>query len=113
MTDFEIVVKCGIRKVWGAYLATFESPKAKTHHLKEMLAEAGMRGRFSEQKAAQIKEERELQADLEAVLEGAKQWGRLRDSGEADDGNQRPRRQLAKGLEGLDFLNDDDGEESD
>jgi len=35
----------------------------------------GMTGRFSEGRAREIKEMRELQADLEAVKEGEKAWG--------------------------------------
>lgn len=34
-----------------------------------------MTGRYSNEKAKRIKEERELAADLEAVQEGAKVWG--------------------------------------
>ena len=106
------LVKCGIRKIWGKELAPYDKPKAKIRHLREVLAEAGMTGRFSSEKANQIKEERELRADLEAVQEGNKHWGKP----ESEDENGsvgRPRRRLARGLEGLDFLNDDDGEETD
>ena len=45
-----------------------------------MLADIGMGGRYSNEKARKIKEERELAADLEAVQQGAKAWGA--DSGE-------------------------------
>jgi len=100
-------------KFYLAYLAQFDTPKAKIFHLKHLLAELGMTGRYSGQKAASIKEERELQADLEAVQAGAKQWGKDSDEDNHDGGGLRPRRQLAKGLEGLDFLNDDDGHETD
>ena len=106
------LVKCGIRKVWGKELAPFGTPRAKIGHLKEMLADAGMTGRYSAEKANQIKEERELKADLEAVQEGNKHWGKT--ASEEDDGSTvKPRRKLARGLQGLDFLNDDDGEETD
>ena len=105
------LVKCGIRKIWGKELAPYDKSKAKIRHLREMLAEAGMTGRYSTEKASQIKEERELRADLEAVQEGNKHWGRT--ESEEDGSTGRPRRRLARGLEGLDFLNDDDGEETD
>ena len=105
------LVKCGIRKIWGKELAPYDKPKAKIRHLREMLAEAGMTGRYSTEKANQIKEERELRADLEAVQEGNKHWGKA--ESEEDGSTGRPRRRLARGLEGLDFLNDDDGEETD
>ena len=105
------LVKCGIRKMWFKELAPYSTSKAKIKHLKEMLADAGMTGRYSEAKAEQIKEERELKADLEAVQEGDKMWGQ--EKAEDDPATGRPKRRLAKGFEGLDFLNDDDGEETD
>ena len=104
------LIKCGIRKMWYKELAPFEIPKAKIRHLKEMLAAAGMTGRYSIDKAIEIREARELQADLEAVQAGDKQWGKV-DSDEETE--TRPKRRLAKGLQSLDFLNDDDGEETD
>ena len=105
------LVKCGIRKLWGKELAPYNTGKLKIRHLKEMLADAGMTGRYSDQKATQLKDERELKLDLEAVQEGNKQWGKA--ESEEEDGIGRPKRKLARGLEGLDFLNDDDGEETD
>ena len=104
------LVKCGIRKMWYKELSPYDTAKAKIRHLKEMLKDAGMTGRFSIDKANQIREERELKADLEAVQMGAKQWGKAESDGEETG---RPRRKLAKGLKELDFLNDDDGEETD
>lgn len=103
------LIKCGIRKMWFKELSPYPTPKSKIKHLKEMLADAGMTGRFSEAKAEQIKEERELRADLEAVQEGEKKWGKVEEGG----GGGRGKRGLAKGFEGLGFLNDDDGEETD
>ena len=104
------LVKCGIRKMWYKELQPYDTPKAKVRHLKEMLAEAGMTGRYSVEKASQIREERELKADLDAVQAGNKQWGMETPE---EDGNSRPKRRLAKGLKELDFLNDDDGDETD
>ena len=104
------LVKCGIRKMWFKELAPFVTPKAKIRHLKGLLEAAGLVGRFSEAKAEQIREERELRADLEAVQEGDKIWGQAH---EDEPAAGRPKRRLAKSLEGLDFLNDDDGEETD
>lgn len=108
------LVKCGIRKMWHKELAPHPTPKDKIRHLKQMLSDAGMTGRFSQEKATQIRDQRELKADLEAVQEGAKIWGKT-DSRDEDNGADggRPRRRLAKGLQGLDFLNDNDGEETD
>jgi len=67
---------CGVRKIWGVVLKDHGSDtKAKIRHLKGMLKDIGMGGRFSKQKAEEIKEARELQADLEAVKEGEAIWG--------------------------------------
>lgn len=106
------LIKCGIRKMWHRELAPYNTSKAKVVHLKKLLADAGMTGRYSIEKATQIKEERELQADLEAVQEGAKQWGKVESDGD-DANSDRPKRRLARGLQELDFLNDEDGEETD
>lgn len=106
------LIKCGIRKMWHRELAPYDSSKAKIRHLKELLADAGMAGRYSVEKANQIKDERELQADLQAIQEGAKHWGKRESEGE-DETTGRPKRRLARGLQELDFLNDDDGAETD
>ena len=97
------LIKCGIRKMWGRELKDCDTAKAKIRHLKEMLAEAGMTGRFSIEKARQIRETRELQADLMAVQEGAKRWG----NSDGQEEETQPRRRLARGLEGLDFSDED------
>ena len=104
------LVKCGIRKMWHKELASYGTAPAKIRHLKEMLTDAGMTGRYSNEKAIQIREARELKADLEAVQAGNKQWGK---SESEEDGGGKPKRRLARGLKELDFLNDDDGEETD
>lgn len=98
------LIKCGIRKVWGKELALYTTPREKIAHLKDMLKEVGMDGRYSIQKARQIKESRELAADLEAVKDFDKHWGKNED----EEQGRRPRG-AAKLL--LDFS--DDGEESD
>lgn len=108
------LVKCGIRKMWFRELAPYETPKLKIQHLKEMLSDAGMTGRYSIERANQIRSQRELKADLEAVQEGDRQWGK----GESDDEEEGPakprRRRLARGLKELDiFLNGSGGEETD
>lgn len=109
------LVKCGIRKLWGKELKSYESSKAKIKHLKEMLADAGMTGRYSVEKASQIKEARELKADIEAVKEGAERWGKEKDAKGADvdsDGRTKPKKRLVRGAQVLDFLSSD-GEETD
>ncbi|KAL8658257.1 MAG: hypothetical protein Q9226_001139 [Calogaya cf. arnoldii] len=102
------LVKCGIRKMWFKELAPYDTPRAKIRHLKDMLTEAGMVGRFSQEKATQIREARELRADLDAVQAGNKQWGKA----ESDEGAEnRPRRRLARGLQELEFLRDEDSDD--
>jgi hypothetical protein len=68
--------KCGINKIWQFELKKYgDDTKAKIKHLQSALKEAGMVGRFSEARAREIKEMRELMADVEAVKEGEKSWG--------------------------------------
>ncbi|KAL2020292.1 hypothetical protein VTK56DRAFT_8520 [Thermocarpiscus australiensis] len=71
------LAKCGVRKVWAFEFKKrgAATPKQKIKCLKEMLAEVGMTGRFSEARAREIKEARELQADLQDVIQAEKVWG--------------------------------------
>ncbi|KAK5115711.1 hypothetical protein LTR62_000800 [Meristemomyces frigidus] len=73
------LVKCGIRKVWSKELAKCDTSKAKIKHLKGLLDEAGMTGRYSADKAKSIKNKRELLAEIEAVQEFNDQWGGKKD----------------------------------
>jgi hypothetical protein len=104
------LVKCGIRKMWSRELAPYGTSKDKIKHLKEMLKSAGMEGRYSLEKARQIREERELQQDIKLVQEGNRLWGK-KSGGEESDG-VKPRKKLARGLKATAFLGDD-GEETD
>ncbi|KAF1809358.1 hypothetical protein P152DRAFT_161593 [Eremomyces bilateralis CBS 781.70] len=108
------LIKCGIRKLWHRELAPYATPGEKIGHLKEMLRDAGMEGRYSAEKARQIKEQRELAADLEAVTEGNKVWGKKKEAeqDETKETKEKRGRTLAKGFKDLAFLEDDD-EESD
>jgi hypothetical protein len=107
------LVKCGIRKMWWKELQPYDTPKAKIKHLKSMLEDAGMTGRYSQEKATQIKEARELAADIEAVKEGEQRWGRGEgQSAEDKDEGDRPQRRLVRGARNFDFLSSD-GEETD
>lgn len=71
------LVKCGVRKIWGIELKKYgkDDTKGKIRHLRDMLREIGIDGRFSEAKAREIKERRELAAELEAVNEMNDLWG--------------------------------------
>ena len=94
------LVKCGMRKMWAKELKPFDTPSEKIRHLKEMLSDAGMTGRFSTEKAARIREARELQADLAAVTEGAKRWGKV----DEEEEEVKPRPARSTGLPNFDFL---------
>lgn len=104
------LVKCGIRKMWWRELQPYETSKAKIRHLKQMLEDAGMKGRYSVDKARQIRDERELKADLEQIQQGAKKWGT--GSGDEDSDEAAPSRRAARGGRALAFL-ESDGEETD
>ncbi|RDA92717.1 hypothetical protein CP533_1401 [Ophiocordyceps camponoti-saundersi (nom. inval.)] len=70
------LVKCGIRKLWHNELKQYgHDTRAKVRHLKKMLTEIGMDGRFSEAKAREIKETRELMAEAEAAQQMNQLWG--------------------------------------
>jgi len=104
------LVKCGIRKMWSRELAPYGTSKDKIKHLKEMLKSAGMEGRYSLEKARQIREERELQQDIKLVQEGNRLWGKQSEDEERDE--EKPRKKLARGLKATAFLGDE-GEETD
>ncbi|KAI0551020.1 hypothetical protein F4679DRAFT_541217 [Xylaria curta] len=102
------LVKCGVRKIWGIELKKFGSDgKAKIRHLRTMLHDVGMDGRFSEVKAREIKERRELMGELEAVNEMNELWGLEGRNGRASR-SKAPRKSLKEESEDND--NDDDGE---
>jgi len=117
------LIKCGVRKVWVKEFASAHCSTSgqKNAHLKRLLADVGMSGRFSEEKAKRIKEEREFNKDLEDTKELAAKWGGSQDGesdeeAENDPGNKdkvkkRPKRKLARGLKELEMFAGD--EESD
>lgn len=113
------LAKCGVRKVWGKELKKFDTSKEKIKHLKSLLEDVGMTGRYSAEKANQIKEARELAADIEAAKEFNEQWGQKKGSGDDEEGSEdeeqtkeeaRPQRRRPKGL--VDF-GDSGDEDSD
>ncbi|KZT37917.1 hypothetical protein SISSUDRAFT_807248 [Sistotremastrum suecicum HHB10207 ss-3] len=71
------VLACGVRKVWAKEFKDITSTRQQIAHVKRILADLGMNGRLSLNQAKQIKEQRELMKDLEAVQE----YDRLRGSG--------------------------------
>jgi len=106
------LVKCGIRKVWSRdpELSKCDTNKEKISVLKGMLKDVGMDGKYSVEKAAKIKEQREFAKDLAAIQEAEAHWGT---SGDTAGG--RPKRRAAaaaasKPQQKL-VLSDDDEEE--
>ncbi|RFU80080.1 transcriptional regulator [Trichoderma arundinaceum] len=105
------LAKCGIRKLWHIELKQHgDNAGAKIRHLKKMLADIGMDGRFSEAKAREIKEMRELQADVEAAQEMDRLWG-TSSGGRASRSKAKTTKQEAKVESGDD--NEDDGNDDD
>ncbi|KAK0729621.1 hypothetical protein B0H67DRAFT_474084 [Lasiosphaeris hirsuta] len=112
------LVKCGVRKIWGVELKKYgDDKKARIRHLKNMLTEIGMTGRFSESRAKEIKEQRELLADLDAVKEGEKNWGLSRDRSARRRGGKSFRESTDEeegGIKGGEKAGEDDvGDDSD
>ncbi|KAG9230274.1 hypothetical protein BJ875DRAFT_537248 [Amylocarpus encephaloides] len=98
------LVKCGIRKIWAFELKQFGTDsKAKIRHLQSMLKDAGMTGRFSESRAREIKETRELQEELAAVTQGEKSWG-------LESGRASRSKKVVKSMK---IPSEDDGDEGD
>ncbi|KAI0155090.1 hypothetical protein GGR52DRAFT_256044, partial [Hypoxylon sp. FL1284] len=108
------LVKCGIRKIWGFELKKYgDDSKGKIRHLRGMLRDAGMEGRFSEAKAKEIKERRELMADLEAVTEMNRNWGTGGRAGRASRSKATKKSFKEESEREDDAKEDQDGEEED
>ena len=91
------LLKCGVRKLWHRELAKCDGSKEKIRHLKKMLEDVGMTGRFSAEKAGQIKEARELAAEIEAAKEFNQKWGQ-KGSGEEEDDDDEEEDEDGQGL---------------
>lgn len=102
------LVKCGIRKVWGKELTKCNTTKDKIKHLKTLLKDAGMEGKYSNEKAARIKEQREFARDLEEIQAGALAWGK-----EEEAPSSRPRRRLTRPAQKAVVPDEDDEDEDD
>ena len=55
---------CGVRKVWAKELKDCDTTSQQITHLRGMLAELGMKGRFSLEQAKSIREKRELAQEI-------------------------------------------------
>lgn len=83
------LLKCGVRKLWHKELANCSTTREKMRHLRKMLEDVGMTGRYSAEKAKQIKEARELAQELEAAQEFNQQWGEASGDEDEDGGEDR------------------------
>lgn len=61
------VVACGVRKQWAREFKDLTLPSEQIKRLREILAELGMEGRLSMEKAKEIKTKRELAKELGAL----------------------------------------------
>ena len=104
------LVKCGIRKAWSRdpQLSACSTSKEKIRVLKDMLKDAGMAGKYSDERAAKIKEEREFAKDLEAIQEGEAAWGK---TNEVTATGRPSRRAAAKPIPMQKVVLEDDSEE--
>lgn len=104
------LVKCGIRKVWARdpELSKCDTPKEKIRVLKGWLKDVGMDGKYSTEKAAKIKEQREFAKDLEAIKEGELAWGK---ANEVTATGRPSRRAAAKPVPQQKVVLEDDSEE--
>jgi hypothetical protein len=104
------LVKCGIRKVWSRdpQLSACSTLKEKIRVLRDMLKDAGMDGKYSNEKAAKIKEQREFAKDLEAIQEGEMAWGK---TNEVTATGRPSRRAAAKPIPTQKAVLEDDSEE--
>ncbi|KAF9038571.1 hypothetical protein BJ165DRAFT_1531651 [Panaeolus papilionaceus] len=64
-----MVVACGTRRVWSKVFQGLDTPQQQIKKLKDILAELGMTGRLSLDKAKAIKMQREFAQELEDVVE--------------------------------------------
>lgn len=65
------IVACGSRKVWSKWFSSLdppaETPKAQAKALRQLLADLGMEGRLSMEKAKKIKEKRDFEEEMRAI----------------------------------------------
>ncbi|KAI0617554.1 hypothetical protein TUN199_10451 [Pyrenophora tritici-repentis] len=104
------LVKCGIRKVWARdpELSKCDTTKEKIRVLKGWLKDVGMDGKYSNEKAAKIKEQREFAKDLEAIKEGELAWGK---TNEVTATGRPSRRAAARPVPQQKIVLEDDSEE--
>ncbi|KAG8930336.1 hypothetical protein FRC02_004331 [Tulasnella sp. 418] len=62
------VVACGIRKQWAKEFDGMTKPSQQISHLKKILSDLGMTGRYSLEQAKAIRDKRELQQEIQDVI---------------------------------------------
>ncbi|KAG8834171.1 hypothetical protein FRC18_002458 [Serendipita sp. 400] len=103
-----LVAACGVRKKWAKEFEGMEDkPKQQLSRLKEILAELGMTGRMSLEKAKSIRAKRELAAELEDVVQFEARRGLQKDS------KQTKSREKRSGKVPIDVPGDDDDDNDD
>ena len=103
------LAQCGIRKQWKRELAGFPSDRERARHLRGLLREAGVAGRFSEKLAREIRERRELEGELRDAEAFEKQWGLEAERAARGAGEKRER--AARAYAELGFGSDEGEEE--
>lgn len=62
------MVACGVRKIWSRELKDMDTPSKQISHIRSILADLGMKGRFSMEQAKAIKAKRELAQEMGASV---------------------------------------------
>ena len=62
------MVACGVRKVWARELKDMDTPSKQISHIRGILADLGMKGRFSMEQAKAIRAKRELAQEMGASV---------------------------------------------
>ena len=59
-----MVYACGVRKVWSKELKGIDKPSEQISHLRKLLSDLGMKGRFSLEQAKSIKAKRDFEQEM-------------------------------------------------
>jgi len=84
-----LVSACGARKQWIREFADLPKPKQQIEHLRSLLADLGMKGRYSIEKAKVIKRQRALSRELADVQEFERKAGISRGQRRKQDPKKR------------------------
>ncbi|GJJ11209.1 hypothetical protein Clacol_005441 [Clathrus columnatus] len=98
---------CGVRKKWAKEFQNYPQPDQQIRRLKKILADLGMEGKYSMEKAKQIKKKRDLARELEDVIEFERKAGVSRSRRKKSG---RPVGELDTETEGEDDSNESDSD---